>query len=200
LYQTILESSNRTNFIGEWGGIMPFKVKIEQEGLKQFEIDKVMLAAERIEIVFNSDQFKEWCLNFYWTEKICTGSLWWKKCRIEQRKFFHYNDGLTNFQVYNKIMAGKEDLSSDGVDNEADIFVKVDRSSRRGVIGYTYPSSKWQYIYGWVLNDWDFTDIASNLAHEWCHKVGFDHEYNKTYARQYSVPYAVGYYVGDFKA
>ena len=35
-------------------------------------------------------------------------------------------------------------------------------------------------------------EIAGNLAHEWMHKIGFDHDFNSTSRRPYSVPYAVG--------
>jgi len=95
---------------------------------------------------------------------------------------------------YEVIKTGAEVLNGK-VDNEADINLNVDRSFGRKCIGYTYKSSAWQYICQWVMNSWGPEDIASNLAHEWCHKMSYKHEYKRTSRRQYSVPYAVGDYV-----
>jgi hypothetical protein len=83
-------------------------------------------------------------------------------------------------------------------DNEADIFLKIDRTDKPGVIGYTYSNTKWQWIYSRILREWGAQDIAGNLAHEWCHKIGFEHESSWTSKREHSVPYAIGYYVRDF--
>ena len=41
------------------------------------------------------------------------------------------------------------------------------------------------------------TSVASNLFHEWLHKVGFGHAVNYSVSRDYSVPYAVGRIIGS---
>lgn len=171
-----------------------FKVTVKTSGLSPDEQNKIDLAAQRMELVFNSEEFKNFVLNFSYPVTYCSGRLWWKKCTTETRSCFVDNQGLTNFQIYNRLMSGAETLDQTP-DSEADIFVEVDRRNRRGVIGYTYPSTKWQWIYQWVLLRYSIFDIASNLAHEWCHKIGFDHSYKWTATREYSVPYAIGNFV-----
>jgi len=39
--------------------------------------------------------------------------------------------------------------------------------------------------------------VAGNLAHEWTHKIGFDH---KSAAEHDSAPYAIGYIVDELAA
>ena len=38
--------------------------------------------------------------------------------------------------------------------------------------------------------------VTENMMHEWLHKIGFKHDYERTLTRPYSVPYAIGYLVG----
>lgn len=176
-----------------------FEVKLTTEGLNTDEEFKVRKAAEKFERVFNHDRFKEWVLGFNWNLQVCTGSLWWKKCHYEKKDYFHYAQNMTRFQVYTALMEGRESLGEIGESGDAELFLKVDRRNSRSVIGYTYPNTRWQWIYQNVLRSYTIDDISANLSHEWCHKIGFNHEYKYTYARQYSVPYAVGYFVGSFK-
>ena len=177
-----------------------FKMNVISEGLTKNEQDLIKKASDHAELAINSEQFKEWCLNFSWQQQVCTGKLWWKTCTQEVRRYFHYNKNLTNFQIYNSIIDGKEVLGDGEIDNEADIFLKVDRRYSRNVIGYTYSNTPWQWVYARILNSWGPVDIASNLIHEYCHKLGYEHEYRYTNAREYSVPYAVGYFVQKYKA
>jgi hypothetical protein len=174
------------------------EVKIVTEGLTDKENAYIECAAKRMEYVLNHEKFKEWCLNYSYDYVYSTGRLWWKKTFKEHRICFANNQGLTNYQVYNKIMSGAETLDPD-LDEQADIYIKVDRSNKRGVIGYTYPNTKWQWIYHWVLDSWSINSIAGNLSHEWCHKIGFDHDFSNTPIRPFSVPYAVGSFVAGFK-
>jgi uncharacterized protein YjaZ len=90
-------------------------------------------------------------------------------------------------------MAGKEVLR-EAKNYQADIVLRIDRRRRRGVLGYTYPSSIKQWIYSWFLKS-DFKSVAGNLAHEWCHKMGYKHAYKYNSTRHHTVPYAVGDYV-----
>ena len=175
-----------------------FKVKLQTDGLAAIELDKVSRAAEKMELVFNSDRFKEWCLNYSYETVTSKGSLWWKTYSYNHMPCFDNSNGLTNFQVYTKLMSGVESLDP-STDKTANIFLNVDRSNKRGVIGYTYPTTKWQTVYGWVLKQYSVDFISGNLAHEWCHKAGWSHSYYNTPTRQYSIPYAVGAYVSNFK-
>jgi hypothetical protein len=62
------------------------------------------------------------------------------------------------------------------------------------VIGYTNGTINvininWKFFKGNTV-----ADVAANLAHEWTHKIGFDHKSAKEHD---SAPYAIGYIVGD---
>lgn len=169
------------------------KINITTKDLTAEENRKVNEAVQIAERVLNSDEFRIWCINHSYEKVTVTGKLWWKRT-YKQKVYGFHDTNMTGKQVYDEIMAGKEVL--DPVeDQEADIFLAVDRNKR--VIGYTYPNTKWQWVYSWVLDSWGPKDIAGNLIHEWCHKLGYSHEYNYTQNRQHSVPYAVGYYVAS---
>jgi hypothetical protein len=179
---------------------MILTVKIETDGLTDEEYKKVMAAGEVMELALNSNDFSEWCAGFHWSMKVCTGFLFNRKCKTSTYYYFDHNDGLNNHEVLNKILSGKEDLNH-VEDHIANISVKVDRRNKTSVIGYTYPNTLWQYIYAWFLDSSNVSinDVAGNLAHEYCHKIGFDHDFHNTPQRPYSVPYAVGRFVANFK-
>lgn len=99
---------------------------------------------------------------------------------------------LSPGQVFETIMSGAEKLSPE-IDGEADISVTLDARDAGSVIGYTYPNTRMQWIYASFFGRATPADIAGNLAHEYCHKIGFEHEFNFTSLRQYTVPYAIGY-------
>lgn len=176
-----------------------FEVKIETKDLDDEEERYIRKAGERMQYVFNHEKFKEFVLNYSYNYVKTTGALWWKKTYTEKRYVFANNGGLSNYQIYNKLLSGSETLDPE-LDGIADVFITVDRRNKKGVIGYTYPNTKWQYIYHWVLNSWGVNEIAGNIAHEWCHKIGFDHDFKRTAIRPYSVPYAIGYFVSEFKS
>ena len=106
---------------------------------------------------------------------------------------FANNGGLTNQEIYNLIMSGKEVLrpKEDGI---WDISLTIYNAYFRGrnVIGYTYPNTQMQWINRRFFNMFNYKGIAGNLAHEYCHKLGFDHDFNSTARRPYSIPYVVG--------
>jgi hypothetical protein len=172
-----------------------FNIGIRMENVTEKERDKIVSAAESMGMVFNTDDFKKFCTRYEYIRKTTTGHLWWKRTNSELIKGFHYTT-KTGMEIYNHLLTGAESLSPE-TDNKADIFLRIDRSLKTSVIGYTYPNTNWQWIYSWVVRDWGVADIAGNLAHEWCHKMGYNHEFKYTDLRQYSVPYAVGYYVRD---
>jgi hypothetical protein len=157
------------------------------------EKEKIDIAANYLQGVVNTEEFKEFVLNYYWFKEIQTGMLWWKKYRHEKMTNFHDTD-LLNFEVYNLIMSGAETLDPSH-DKTANIYLHIDRRFRRRVIGYTYPTTKWQWIYDWAFKSFTIPEIAGNIFHEWLHKIGFEHEYKYSFSRNHSVPYALGTYV-----
>lgn len=144
-----------------------------------------MLAAGYVEEYINSDEFQKFVLNFSFIDY-----------NDKVQKKFHYTN-LSNQEVLAKILSGSETLSPEE-DHEADIQIELDNSWSRNVIGYTYPTTPWQWIYAKFFHNWSAEEIAGNIMHEWLHKIGFDHEYQYTYNREYSVNYALGYACEEF--
>jgi hypothetical protein len=146
--------------------------------------DKVKKAKEIIELIMNSEEFKNRVLNFTYNGK----------------KEFHQNNGLTNEEIYNLLMTGEELLmpESTGVMN-FDLTLYTSKNPWSKVKGYTNPDSMRIYINRkfFKLSSWTAVDTAGNMVHEWVHKMGFSHDYRDNNDRPYSVPYAIGYIVGD---
>lgn len=145
---------------------------ITTEGLKDWEkakIDKAIVHAER---AINSPEFREAILSHTWTERVCRGFLR-KKCSTFTHHNFKFSENLAREQVYQSIIEGKEVLGSGLVDYIGQIFLKVDRSRWRKCVGYTYRGTRWQWLCAWVLRDYLIERIAANLAHEYCHKLGY---------------------------
>ena len=139
--------------------------------------NKVLDAVDLIKQVVASEQFKKKILNFTYKGK----------------KAFIDNNGLTNSQIYKKILEASEKLVP-GKNNTMDITLEtyyVDAN----VIGYTMPSINKIYMNRKYFNNFTPVQISSNMVHEWLHKLGFGHDYESTPTRPYSVPYAVGYIV-----
>lgn len=146
---------------------------------------KMREALRRLKIVVNSEKFKERVLAHTYA-----GS-----------NQFVNNNGLTNEEIYIRIMEGAETLSRDGdggnvVDSEMDIDIKLYYSSRN-TVGYTYAN----VLQIWVNRKYFIPNslgaVAANVIHEWTHKLGFGHDSNRTSRRPYSVPYGVGTIMKD---
>lgn len=146
------------------------KVKIEFVELKWFDAiqkERMIKIAKNLEVVINSDQFKQELLNVEWNNK---------------KQMVSTSD--TNEQVYNKITSADWKLTYK--------LVKLRYGS--SVIGYTLPNVEWialnsrKYYY---LTD---ADLAANMAHEYGgHKFGkYDHDMKWSKSRDYSAPYAIG--------
>ena len=141
-----------------------------------------------------SAEFKRFCENYQYTKTTYTGMLWWKNYTTRVLTGFKNSGELTGLQVYEHLMLGKEVLSNTA-DRTLNVHLKIDRRTKRGVLGYTYPSTPKQWIYSWLLKTTP-EKIAGNLAHEWVHKMGYGHAYRFNSTREHTVPYAVGYFVG----
>ena len=142
-------------------------------------------AAELFIQVFNSPEFKQQVTEFVWNGE----------------QIFADNDGLTNTQVYEKLLGGAE-LPFPAEDNEADINLTAYGKlfPLGSAIGYTDANSstiftKWRF----VKNSEPF-ELAGHYAHEYCHCIGFGHDYEETDQRPFSVPYAIGDIVCDIAA
>ena len=163
------------------------KVKIKYPDNLKFE-HKVKLekAAEIVERVWNSEEFKQRILDFRMV--YTTGALWWKQTRVSYRFAQYVPNVYTPEFVYHDLMDGSESLSPDN-DHEIDIELKLEEVR---VVGYTYPHVPWQVLGWWVLRTWEPHEIAGNLAHEYCHKKGYDHSFRRSALWPLTVPYFVG--------
>lgn len=150
-----------------------FTVKIDDVNYSKYAGAKAKLDKAEIIIrkIANSKEYKEAVLNFNYNGK----------------KTFFDNDGLTNKEIYEKLFKGAESLMP-AVNYQMDL--KVSMYYKAGsTVGYTYPSdmivhSNWKFH-----QNYEPCRIASNLFHEWTHKMGFSHSSKYTKARDYTVPY-----------
>ena len=140
-----------------------------------------------LEKAVNSEEFKQKVLHFTY----------------QGQETFVQNNGLTNLQIYNKIMEGAEQTPQPtAANNTMDLFVSLYTSSffGRNVIGYTDPSVPTIFMNTYFYDSATPAGTAGNMMHEWMHKLGFDHDYNSTARRPSSVPYAIGYIAEDLAA
>ncbi len=147
-------------------------------GFDQNSRKKLDSAFEVLEEIVNSDMFKDRVINF-------------KNSKGERK--FASNKGLTNEEIYQKFMEGRETLQQN-TPGEMNFFLKLYNRPWSRVIGYTTGDTNVININWKYFKNYKPGDVASNLAHEWIHKIGFDHVSAKEYD---SVPYAIGYIVQD---
>jgi hypothetical protein len=179
-----------------------FTVVLVCEGLTDVEKAKVEMAAELLERAINSPSFKDFVINFYYEEKKCSGVWPFKRCHYEKNYNFDYSRNLSRSQIYECILDGKEIIGDGKIDHIAQIFVKIDRSFKKNVIGYSYPwSSKWQYTYENAFEMMKISNLAGHIGHEYFHRLGFpDSSYSKSkHAVTYECGYFVARYAGELK-
>lgn len=172
-----------------------FTVKLVCESdLTTDEMITLHKATRHMAITLGGADFERFCRMYHYSYTTSTGYLWWAKRTRHIVEGFKLSEGRTGAQVHHHLMKGAEILRPDA-NNTADITLVVDRRNKRGVLGYTYPNSVKQWVYSWLLRT-DYRRVAGNLAHEWCHKMGYGHEFRYNSTRKHTVPYAVGDFVG----
>ena len=165
----------------EEGVVVDEGVSVHIDALQNFspvEADRIDHAALVLEAALNSEEFRQRVLDFTWNGK----------------QTFANNNGLTNEQIYAAIMAGRETYSDED-DHVANLSLSLYSPpffKKWGVVGYGYPGAPQIYINRNYFKVMSMASLAGLLAHEWCHKLGFDHDYRRTAKRPYSVPYGVG--------
>lgn len=156
-----------------------FDVRTTLIGFTSKQEKKIDAASKLIRKIVRSDKFKERVLNHSWDGK----------------KRFADNGGLTNEQIYKKILDGSERQTRLGKNNTMDLEIELYTDNESITIGYTYPSIVRIYMNRKYFNKFRPYQVADNMMHEWLHKIGFGHAVKNTPERPYSVPYAVGYIV-----
>lgn len=106
------------------------------------------------------------------------------------QKTFNNNNGLTNEQIYQSILDAAEKLTP-AKNNTLDVGVKLYYENST-VVGYTSTAYTYINVNTKYFDTYAINSVASNLFHEWLHKVGYGHDSAATAGRPYSVPYAIG--------
>lgn len=158
-----------------------FQVNVSFKDFDSYQKEKVLRAIELIKSVVATTDFRDRIL---------------KKTYNGVFAFFD-NDGLSNKEIYRKILLAQEELSQSGANNAMDLELILYEDSSTTTIGYTYPNVSTIWINAKYLNSFQASDVADNLFHEWLHKLGFKHDTVYRTSRQHSVPYAIGYMVRD---
>lgn len=110
------------------------------------------------------------------------------KNRVMEAEFIDLSE-LSNQEIYDKVMAQDFEYQLE--------LYNPPFWNRRGTIGYTSPSDPIIHLNRWYFDRLESSEVAANLAHEWMHKIGFDHDRKATRRRPYSVPYMIGEIVGE---
>lgn len=148
--------------------------------MSRMKEEKLYDSIELLKQVFSSPEFKQKIL----------------KHRFQGRQRFAHNRGLTNRQIYHRILKGVEKLYP-YYNNAMDVEVELYTDFKSNVLGFTRPSTRRIWMNTKYFNKHSRAEVASHLTHEWLHKLGFDHERERSADRKYSVPYAIGYIVKD---
>jgi hypothetical protein len=155
----------------------PFiKVVQEQINFNQGSVyNTLMQAVDLVEVIVNSQTFKEKVIGYINTSGM---------------RSFTRNEGLSNEEVYLKLMEGKEVLDQ-ATPGEMNLYIQQYNRWWSKVIGYTkIGTSKWIWVNWKFYKNFEASEMASNIVHEWIHLMGFYHDSASDHD---SVPYAVGY-------
>jgi hypothetical protein len=153
-------------------------VGMQVKGFNDSGEEKIKDAFRILEIAVNSEEFKERVLNFV---------------NDKGEREFASNNGKTNEEIYQIFMEGRELLQED-TPGEMNFYLKQYYRPWSRVIGYTNGDTNVININYRFFKNYMPYDVAANLAHEWTHKIGFDH---KSAQEHDSAPYAIGYILGD---
>jgi len=176
LFKSVFLFSN--SFAQELSPPLTTKAKLTSFSTK-YDKAKITSALKIVELVINSDEFKNKVLAH----------------QFKGQTQYHENEGLSNLEIYQKIMTGEEDLIP-GIDHimNYDLALYRTKNPWSSVKGYTNPGKLRIYINKKFFrrSSYSCIDVASNLVHEWLHKLGFGHDFNHNADRPFTVPYAIG--------
>lgn len=154
------------------------------EGFDQYpeQLDKIHKSFDVIEAVINSQEFKERVVSY----------------KGQSGKGYTESNNLSNQQVYDFLMTGKELINGEATQGEINFDLKRHYFGwyfNKKVVAETAPGVNntvklSQYFYSFF----DVHQMAANLTHEWIHLMGFYHVNSKA---KDSVPYAVGNIMGE---
>jgi hypothetical protein len=158
---------------------MAFEVRLNMKSFSKEQEEKILKAADLIKKVISSEEFRDAVLNH----------------EFQGKRTFSDSENLTNEEIYQKIIAGSEELNP-GNNNAMDLNLVL-YTDKSNVVGYTYPRSKQVWMNSKYLNKNTPAKVTANMMHEWLHKLGFKHAVERTPERAFSVPYAIGYMIAE---
>jgi hypothetical protein len=161
------------------GEALIFDANIQFHNFDSAQEVKVNKAIEIIKKVVASSEFRNKVLNFTYNGK----------------KQFVDNKGMTNEQIYQALLDGREDLLPE-VDHQMDLELEL-YYSWTSTVGYTTQDVLLIHMNTKFFNPYTPAEVAGNVFHEWTHKLGFDHASSYSVARDSSVPYAIGYLIEE---
>lgn len=156
------------------------KVVKEQLNFRRNGVQRETLleALDLVETIINSQAFKRHVIGYI---------------NSNGNRSYTRNEGLTNEQIYLKLMEGREVLDPD-TPGEMNLYIQLYHRFWSRVIGYTkIGTSKWMWINWRFYKNFSAAQMASNIVHEWIHLMGFYHDSAQDHD---SVPYAIGFITG----
>ncbi len=157
-----------------------FSFEIELINFPKQDEKKITHALKILKKVFSSSEFRKRVLRH----------------EFDGKKTFHMNRGLSNLEIYHLILSGMEELSPLR-NHTMDVELELYSDFESNILGFTRPDTQRIWMNRKYFDEHTGAELSSNLVHEWLHKLGFDHEREKTPLRKYSVPYAIGYIVRE---
>lgn len=169
-----------SSFAAVPNGALYFGFNVKMINMSSTQRYKINSAMAKIKKVIASEEFRRRILNHTYNG----------------RKTFVDSKGLTNVQIYNKLVAGAEKLYPYS-NNMMDMEIQLYTDNYSSTIGYTYPNTTRIWMNTKYFNRYTSVDVSGNMIHEWLHKLGFTHTSYYTSYRRYSVPYAIGYLMAE---
>lgn len=154
---------------------------MELKGFSGSGLTKMQKSMQVLEKVVNSETFKNRVINFKNKKGV---------------RAFASNNGMSNEQIYEHFMDGRENLLPDTA-GEMNFYLKLYSAWWSKVVGWTNEDINTININNKFFKNYKPNEVAGNLAHEWTHKIGFDHT---SAAEHDSAPYAIGYVVEELAA
>jgi hypothetical protein len=162
---------------------MTFDFNVKKINMSRSQEEKIDKAIGIVRKIIATEEFRKRIINHTYNGK----------------KTFVDNKGLTNDQIYKKILEGAEELQPKK-NNTMDIEVELYYNFWTRTIGYTYPNTKRIWMNTKFFNRYTPVEVSDNLVHEWLHKLGFEHAQAYSRRRDFSVPYAIGYLIEELAA
>ena len=179
------------------------ELKLEIHGLINFDKDvreKFLKLRHAIRKTVNSEEFKNKCIRYTYTNTTYTGRWWWRKANSTTVYGMKKPNGKRQEQIHELFMSGRDQFNT-VADKDIDLYVTL-YYSRKNVIGYTYPNTfkTWinkKFFLHRLNSKSGKAGIIGNIIHEYMHNVGFGHSFKNNSTRQHTVPYAYGYIAAE---